>query len=1044
VGGCPACGAPASAGQQFCGQCGAAVGDGPIRPPGALVEERKLATVVFADVVGFTSLAERTDPEIVARMVDTAFREVGDVVVDHGGTVDKYMGDSVMAVFGVPVAHDDDAERAVAAALAMRHLGGDLVFAIGVNSGEVMATSVGTGGGFTVIGDTVNVAARLEKAAAPGEVLCGRLTTELAGGRVRFRPRQPILLKGKRDPVEVWEAVALSLAHEEPAVAAPPLVGRHDELAFVEGIWRRVGRDRQSHVVVLCGDAGSGTSRLADELARVAEADGTVVRAAYPAYGNLGGARVAADVIGQLGPAEDDDVNVRVRSIVGELDESLKAIDPAGIHQEQLWALGRLLQEKAAQKPVLILIDDMHRSGDRTLEVLGELAGRLQNVAVLTVLAGRTEPAHWLSWFPAATTVRLGPLSRADALTLTDGFACDRPLTPEAAAFLVDRAGGNPLYLRELVAVARDQGLLVEDGSRYGLTARSAIPATLQALLAARLDALDPAQKLALQHTAVLGEATVDQVAGLGTPDASGALRALADGGLVRRAPDGRYDAVDSLLREVAYETLPRNVRGDLHRRAATLVSGPDERARHLDRAARYLADDDTVAAEAADALAEAGSAFLLASRHVDALRLFERAVARGCRRPAVLLDMARVQTMCGKPDEAYETLAMVDDDPHDPTVAAERDHIAANTRVFTDPGWALPRLEAVTARWSELGRADKEAWGHANMGVALFYLSRMEEAAGELERGLEIFEGIGDRTGALAASSFLCLAKPTDRRVPRWLAEALEFADETGDRTKQLTTLTTLAWHHFIRSLWGRQEDTAEAETFARRLAELAEELNAGDLAMHGRSQLAIMSRFSGRMKDAAGHAQALQRLAGSTGGADPWLGWAASFAVAVAGGATGATPPFPPEASTDPVIGMAQLVIEAELTLAGRVEEALARRDGAGHPALGVIGDLAGLLNGAALVLAGRGAEARAWVDRAAGAARALGAGPTAAAAGALMVEITGERGGLVPAPSEADGVSDALVLRAHALLGDTAAAEALRRAASSLAAPGLLRGL
>ena len=161
------------------------------------LQERKLATVLFADVVGFTSLAERTDPEIVARMVDAAFRELGAVVAEHGGTIDKYMGDSLMAVFGVPVAHDDDAERAVAAGLAMRRLGGDLVFSIGINSGAVMATPVGEGGDSTVIGDTVNVAARLEKAAGPGEVLCGPLTAELIGSRAVFRARQPVILEGQ-------------------------------------------------------------------------------------------------------------------------------------------------------------------------------------------------------------------------------------------------------------------------------------------------------------------------------------------------------------------------------------------------------------------------------------------------------------------------------------------------------------------------------------------------------------------------------------------------------------------------------------------------------------------------------------------------------------------------------------------------------------------------------------------------------------------------------------------------------------------------------
>src|SRR2546430_4566045 len=152
-------------------------------------------------------MSENADPEAVARTVDAAFRRMAEVVESHGGTVDKYLGDSLMAVFGVPVAHDDDAERAVAAGLAMRELGGDLAFSIGINSGEVMATSVGAEGHVTVIGDTVNVAARLEKAAGPGEVLCGRLTAELSQRRAAFRERRPVVLKGNREPVEGFEAI---------------------------------------------------------------------------------------------------------------------------------------------------------------------------------------------------------------------------------------------------------------------------------------------------------------------------------------------------------------------------------------------------------------------------------------------------------------------------------------------------------------------------------------------------------------------------------------------------------------------------------------------------------------------------------------------------------------------------------------------------------------------------------------------------------------------------------------------------------------------
>src|SRR5437588_11316866 len=254
---CPSCGFANPPGQRFCGNCGTQLGaEAPVRRAAPSAGERKLATVLFADVVGFTSLAENTDPEAVARTVDSAFRRMAEVVESYGGTVDKYLGDALMAVFGVPVAHDDDAERAVAAALAMRELGGDLAFAIGINSGEVMATAVGRDGDVTVIGDAVNVAARLEKAASGGQVLVGALTAELAGG-VRFRERQPVLLKGKRDPVPVWEAVAI----REEAPATPerlPLVGRDDELAFLRSQWRRVTRDGRSAVVLLAGEAGLG------------------------------------------------------------------------------------------------------------------------------------------------------------------------------------------------------------------------------------------------------------------------------------------------------------------------------------------------------------------------------------------------------------------------------------------------------------------------------------------------------------------------------------------------------------------------------------------------------------------------------------------------------------------------------------------------------------------------------------------------------------------------------------------------------------------
>jgi len=795
--------------------------------------------------------------------------------------------------------------------------------------------------------------------------------------------------------------------------------------------------------VVLCGEAGSGKTRLLNELARSASSDGRVVRSIYPAYGAMGGARVAGEIVGQLGPGEDPDVNARVRSVAGEIDESLHAIDPAAIRQEQLWAFGRLLKEKARNEPLLVIIDDMHRSDDRTLDLLGEMSNRLPNIPLLTVLAGRTEPGQWLARFPAATTVRLGPLGPLEAAELANDFVHDKPLSSEAASFLVEQTGGNPLYLREFLSMARARDMLVEDGDCYRINAHAGIPATLQALLASRVDALDPVQKQVLQYAAVLGEATADQIGALGSIEASATLGALVDSGLLRQNPEGRYQSVDSLLREVAYEMLPRLVRGELHRRAAETASKPEERARHLERAARYLPDDASAAAEAAEALASAGESFINASRHLDALRLLERAVSLGFRGPALLLELAKLQAMCAMEEEAFATLALVPDDPKDPKIAAERDHTSANVKVFTDPAWALPRLEEAARRWHELGDTSKEAWAYGNAGVSYFYLSRMQEAASSFERALRLFESVGDRSGAVSASSFLCLARPTDPRVPQWLDDALQFADESGDRSRQITTLATLAWHHFFRSLTGTAHEMAAAEGFALRLAELAEELGANDMTLQGLALLAIMERHSGRLDEAVAHAAAIGRLQGST--REPWLAWAASFAVAVATGASGAAPPFPPDDSPDPVAAMAGLMIEAELTLSGRVEEALARFERTGPPELGgALADLGGVMYAMALALGGRAPSALPYARAAAEAGQVLGARSAALSASALCAEITGDVGSLPPAPSVAESLCDALVLRAYASCGDVMALETLRRSAKALAMPALLAGL
>lgn len=1068
---CPQCNAENPDLNAFCGQCGSALSAG--SRSAQRVEERKLATVLFADVVGFTSLAERTDPEIVAQLVDTAFRRLGETVAEHGGTVDKFMGDSVMAVFGVPTAHDDDAERAVAAALAMRDLGGELSFSIGVNSGEVMATAVGRAGDMTVIGDTVNVAARLEQAAGPGEVLCGALTYELARGRVHFEEHQAVLLKGKREPVEVFVADRLLGATEAPSAerrsagtdgvrpaaegagsGEVSLVGRSEELDYLVAQWRRVQKESDARVVLLTGEPGSGKTRLQAELASIAgDIDSvTVIHATYPAYGVRGGARMAKEIAQQIGRSADAAVNARVRSVAGEIDPSLGGIDPAGMLTEQLWGFVRLMREKALTSPILMMLDDMHHGDERTLEIVSEVAARLGDVPILMLLAGRNTPSAWMSRFPEAISVRLAPLARTDAMCLARALVPERELSGEAAEFLAERANGNPLYLRELVAMARARHLFIETEGRYRLAAYEAVPATLQAVLAARLDSLDPAQKLALQHVAVLGRrATPERVGQLGTDDAESVLCTLHGADLVRLTPDGYYVTSDSLLGEVAYETLPRHLRGDLHRRAAAWSSDSEERARHLDRAAKYLSADEDLALQAALALADEGEELFAMTRHRDAIHVLQRSVELGCRRPSALLALAQMLCLVGEQTEALGILEMIEDDPDAPRVALERDHLAANAFAFADPAWALPRLEAVAQRWAELGDVVKEGWAYSNAGVSYFNLSRLGDAARSLERALQIFDEAGEESGSLAASSFLSLVNPIDPRVPMWLDRALLFADEAGDRAKQTGTLTTLAWNHFFRSMCGDQADLAAAEGFAARLAEQAEELGVADIAVQARSLLVVETRLSGRLEEAAAHAAAMQGPLGSLQHSEAWIGWAASYMAAVAGGERAASPPFAPDTASEPVVAMARFIIETELTLAGRPLESLAHSERPGRLTLGAMSEELAMFQALALVLVGRTPEAEPLLVRSIEVAELLDATASVRAGRALLAECRKDRSLIDEADAEARagrgpavGLADVLVLRARVACGEPEAWPLFQSAVRALAAPGLLLGL
>ena len=1028
---CASCGFANPPGQRFCGRCGEALVAATSRRSEAETAERRLATVLFADVVGFTTFAEDQDPESVARVVDSELRRMTDIVVRHGGTIDKYMGDALMALFGVPVAHDDDAARAVAAAVAMRDAGGELRFSIGINSGDVIATRVGQADDVTVIGDAVNIAARLEKAAAPGEILVGPLTAELVSAKFVLEAREPAMLKGKRRPVPAYAVIAPRVASLDDGMA-PPLVGREPELDYLRWCWHRAVSGSRAQVVLITGDAGVGKTRLADEMCTRVEDEGLVVRSVCPGYGALVGTRLAVELNRQLSVESSPDADPAPPAA---------ALDDAGVLR-----LRRLIAERAEEKPLLIVIDDCHNAATSDLDPLVQLSARIAELPLVFLLLGRPQPATWLAKFAGATAIHLNPLARDEATRLATLLAGEAPLAQEAAAGLAAQAAGNPLHLRELIRLLLARGILADGVEAFD--DRPPLPPTLQAVLAARLDALAQADKAALQDVAIFSDgATPMEIAAVSGTDVEASLDRLVTAGLLVQR-EGRHLVGDPLLREVAYEQLSHATRGERHRRAAAVASTSLGQARHLGLAATYLPQDKQLCADAATALAASGLELLARSHFRDGIQLMQRAVDLGFDDPAGLLRLAEAQVDIGLGGSALDTLQRTDthgDAELDATVL----HVRGNAIRDSDAEESAAMLAEAATRWATLGNQQKQAWAVANRGMSLFELGRLEEAATEHETALQIFTRLGDQAGVAASGQALALERPDDPRVPAWLDAGLELAEESGDLAQQRNSLISLAWTRFVRSNLGGAEATAQALHHAEQLAAVSAELGDAYFEMQARCIAAVIHRLAGRNDAASEQLRSAQRAA-STGHRlqDPLL-HAVEFMVRTARGDDVAAPP--PVNALNPLAMLADsLVIEA-LLLAGDVEAAIEHLTGSTlDVAPGVslfIARLLGVARGAVLVLSGRYDEAEASLTAARDAANAVAAHPTEATAIALLAEAAlcrnqpGRAGELLASVTDdPGGIAGLLLDRVRWLAGDADAESRLRAAAQRFAAPGL----
>jgi class 3 adenylate cyclase len=484
---CATCGHENPDGARFCATCGAALtGD----PPAGV---RKTVTVVFCDLVGSTALGERTDPELMRELMGRYHHELRSVVEQHGGTIEKFVGDAAMAIFGLPHVHEDDAVRAVRAAFAMRDAVGksDLHVRIGVNTGEVVA-----GGGETLAtGDAVNVAARLEQAAAADEILIGSVTERLARAAVRTEVVPPLELKGKSEPVAAYRV--LELLDDVPAFTRPidaPFVGREGELEQLEATLAAVVQERAPRLATIIGPPGIGKSRLAREL--LGRADAKVVVGRCLSYGEGITYWPIREIVSQIGNlraalGESGDSELAAVRMEAALGTTQTTASPAEI----AWGYRKLFEALAATGPLIVVFDDIHWAEPPLLDLIEYVVTFGQDVPLLVLCTTRpdlfeTRPS-WATPTPNASLLTLLPLSEAASEQLVAQL---RDVPASSRARIVEAAEGNPLFVEQLVAMQAENG-----------NGELEVPPTLQALLAARIDRLPDSQREIVERGAVEG-----------------------------------------------------------------------------------------------------------------------------------------------------------------------------------------------------------------------------------------------------------------------------------------------------------------------------------------------------------------------------------------------------------------------------------------------------------------------------------------------------------------------------------------------------------
>ena len=804
---CPNCGAENAEGANFCSVCGT-----PISAP-ETAEVRKTVTIVFCDVTGSTELGERLDPESLRKVMARYFDAMRGALERHGGSVEKFIGDAVMAVFGIPQLHEDDALRAVRAAFDMRtaldELNADLerdhgirlACRIGVNTGEVLVGAEDADFG-RVTGDAVNTAARLESASEPGDILIGEATMVLVRDAVGAEPVEPLTLKGKSEPVRSYR-----LTRVLPRTALPPralrsaMVGRDRELDDLRRAFARAAEDRTCVLFTVLGAAGEGKTRLVEEFLGAVEGSAGVLTGRCLPYGEGITYWPAAEAIrAALGvPAFDEPEETTRRleeavagdehaaAIAVRLAEVLGAGAGAGSAEETPWAIRRFLEILAAERPLVTVWEDVHWAEPAFLDVVNHVADWSREAPILVLCTARPEfldtRSDWGGGKLNATTLLLQPLDAKASTELIDNLLGGAGLPGDAADRITDAAGGNPLFVEQMLSMMIDDGQLVRQAGGWapvGDLSSVSVPPSVAALLASRLERLSDDERHAIGCASVIGRefyrgALRDLLPGHLRADAEDLVLSLIRKELVR--PDRSTVSGEEtfrfrhiLIRDAAYQAIPKERRAVLHEAFAAWIDRVGgERAEeadeivgyHLEQAFRYRealgpVDDEirSLGRRASERLTSAGWRALGRHDRQAVANLLGRAASlrdgSDPARLAVLPDLGIALWESGRIDDSNEVLAEAID----------------RARALGDP---VLEARVTLARWSVLGEMERP----------------LDQARSDAERALTVLEAAGDDLG-LARTWHLISTVEWDRghagEQLSALDRALEYARRSGE----------------------------------------------------------------------------------------------------------------------------------------------------------------------------------------------------------------------------------------------------------------------